>query len=411
MKTRVVWQLKGATSICFNGLEQMGVHGIHSHVLVRLTRGTLKFLNGLEQMGVHGMHLHVLTQLEQGTLKFFNGLEQRGVHGMKTRVVWQLKEATSICFNGLEQTGVLDEFTCANAAAKGHPDLECQLYFCEHSTHLHTRQPHAPGRPAATRAARASTPTGSGMEYALCLLGAEQARLRRLGRKREREASMVDSNEPNDPTDPIDPNEAAETPTHVSSPVGPHIIYPYQPHQHEDVTEIDLDDSTRNHIYECIVSICEKTQTLASEKSFVARSKSFVARSTLGAFLAAQSVAPQQLGPVWAGLLYVCFETVSDSYNFGTASPCRPEHVRRSVLADMIRFLGTTPQTVNGRDVSMADNELIRGCRRWSRFETNTLMEYVEEAWRLTEIPRVRLAMEGVLSNCAFAKYLFSNPA
>jgi hypothetical protein len=236
------------------------------------------------------------------------------------------------------------------------------------------------------------------MEYALCLLGAEQARLRRLGRKREREASMVD------PTDPNDPNEFDEAPTPVSSPVGPHTIYPCQPPQYEDVTEVDLDDSTRNHIYECIVSICENTQTLASGKSFVAR-------STLGAFLAAQSVAPQQLGPVWAGLLYVCFETVSDSYNLGTASPRRPEHVRRFVLGDMIRFLGTTPQTVNGRDVSMADNELVRGCRRWSRFETNTLMEYVEEAWRLTEIPRVRLAMEGVLSNCAFAKYLFSNPA
>lgn len=193
---------------------------------------------------------------------------------------------------------------------------------------------------------------------------------------------------------PDPPAEDVETPS-TSPPVDPL-------EKNEEVSDIDLDESTRHHICECIVSICENTQTLASGKSFVAR-------STLGAFLAVQSVAPQQLGPVWAGLLYVCFETVSDSYNLGIASPRRPEHVRRVIITDMLRFLGTTPQKLNGSGVGMADNELVRGCRRWSRFETNTLMEYVEEAWRLTEIPRVRLAMEGVLSNCAFAKYLFRN--
>jgi hypothetical protein len=221
------------------------------------------------------------------------------------------------------------------------------------------------------------------MEYALCLLGAEQTRLRRLGRKREREADSI--------TYATDTGDSpGETPS-TSPPADP-------TDKNEDISNVDIDEATRHHICSCIVHICEKTQALSSGKSFVAR-------STLGVFLAAQSAAPQHVGPVWAALLYVCFETVSESYTNGLSSPRQPERVRTFVLVDMLRFLGTMPQTASGADTSL---EFVRWCRRLSRFETNALVDAVDEAWRITEIPRVRLAMEGVLSNCAHAKYLFS---
>ena len=217
------------------------------------------------------------------------------------------------------------------------------------------------------------------MEYALTLLSIEQERLRRLARKRN----------------------LSDTKAHFEADSS----WSTSPHQEteklEDAPEIDFDDNCRHHICACIVHICEKIQFLSSGKAFVAR-------STLGLFLAAQAVSPQPFGPVWAGLLYVCFECVSDSYSQGASSPRRTERVRTLVLTDIIRFLATTPKTLNGKAVNMSDNELVKGCRRWSRFENPALLQVVEQAWSITEIPRVRLAMEGVLSNCASAKYLFT---
>ena len=161
------------------------------------------------------------------------------------------------------------------------------------------------------------------------------------------------------------------------------------------VTEFAIDDDTRNHLCTTVISICANTNSLMNGKTFVGR-------STLGAFLAVQSVAPQQLGPVWGALLYVCFEIVSESYNLGNTSPKRVEPTRRNILVDMLHHLGTTPAGLN-----MSENALVKSARRWSRFEPNALEAVVEEAWKLTERSKVRLAIEGVLANCASAKYLF----
>ena len=221
------------------------------------------------------------------------------------------------------------------------------------------------------------------MEYALCLLGAEQTRLRRLGRKRAYEDQTFEARAWPDPS----PDPTPE-PTPSTSPG-------------EEESTVDLDEVTRRHICGCIHSICENTHSLSSGKSFVAR-------STLGAFLAAQAAAPQPFGPVWAALLYVCFEIVSESYTLGLSSPRRADPVRRMVLTDMIKFLGTSPKPLDDRDIGPTENELVKGCRRWSRFEINVLLQLVDQAWTITENPKVRLAVEGVLSNCASAKYLFS---
>mgnify|MGYP006082777085 FL=1 len=212
------------------------------------------------------------------------------------------------------------------------------------------------------------------MEYALVLSGTEQARLRRLGRKR----ALQDK-------EPSTPSSVFPTP---STP------------PEEQQTNVDIDDTTRRHICASISLICENTHTLSSGKSFVAR-------STLGAFLAVQAAAPQPLGPIWAALLYVCFETVYDSYTLGISSPRRADSVHRIVLTDIIKFLGASPKPIDDADPTPTDNELVKGCRRWSRFETPALLQVVEQAWSITELPKVRMAMEGVLSNCASAKYLF----
>lgn len=221
------------------------------------------------------------------------------------------------------------------------------------------------------------------MEHAVSLFSAEQARLRRLSRKRERETVLLHKSNPSETTEATESTESAQLDAESAS---------------LECLQC-LDHNTRNHINACIVSICSNTQALS-------RGKTFVARSTLGAFLAVQSANPSPLGPLWIGLIYVCFEVVSASF-LGAADPQKQEPIRREVVMDMIRYLGTTPHSLNGSSVNMTNNELVKGSRRWSRFSHSTLSEVVNQAWKVTEIPRVSLALEGVLSNCASAKYLF----
>ena len=225
------------------------------------------------------------------------------------------------------------------------------------------------------------------MEHAISLFSSEQARLRRISRKRERESVLLAKPNSSETTEvATDSTDATET---VQLEGGIESLACLE----------SLDSNTRNHICACIVSICSNTHALS-------RGKSFVARSTLGAFLAAQSANPTPLGPLWIGLVYVCFEIVSASF-LGASDPQKQEPLRREVVTDMLHYLGTTPHSSNGSSVNMADNDLVRASRRWSRFEHSTLVEVVNQAWKVTDLPRVRLALEGVLSNCASAKYLF----
>jgi len=231
------------------------------------------------------------------------------------------------------------------------------------------------GRRAKTETARPSI--AQKMEFALCMLGAHQSKQRRLSRKREREIAA--------PTAPPPDSPITSLPSAVNDESGETVFV--------------IEKETRDLLSACVLDICDNMSSLR-------KGRSFVSRSVTGAFLAVQSTCPKPLSELWLGLLYVCFEIIYESYSIGSSTPKRVESIQTQVLTDMVQFLAVTTKPTSSPH-TMSLNPLVKAARRWSRLENAALVEVVEQAWRIVELPKVRLALEAVLCNTAYGKFLF----
>lgn len=130
----------------------------------------------------------------------------------------------------------------------------------------------------------------------------------------------------------------------------------------------------------------------------------FVARSVYAMFMTVQAVHPLPYGCQWAGLLYVCYYAVSNEFSGGPPALHHGEGLVVREMRTLTRHMGM------GQCEGGSDETLMKDARKWERSSDAELAGEMLSAWSVvSDVPRVRLAVESLLWPCQRAHLLFDS--